>query len=187
MWNMSLPIWYIFLTITALGQQAKPLTFTGMVVDYTAKPTEGAEVAVYEQEYHNGEETAKIIAPTVKTDQQGRFSLQADVSSQYGTFIVARKEGLALAWDWVDLNYNSNFRGKGHFLLVLEQACTVEDIVVDYAGKAVSGAEVQALPVTSYMSRLSQRPIRAPKEWFTVSDRFPGQVSVRSVCRRREL
>ena len=157
------------------AKDSRKLPIEGMVVDYTARPVEGAEVAVYEQEYHNGEESAKMIAPIVRTDRQGCFALQADVSSQYGTFIVARKEGLALAWDWGDFNYSSNFRGKGHFLLVLEQACAVTGIVVDHNGKAVSGAEVQALPKTSYMSRLRQRPILAPKEWFTVQTNSEGR------------
>jgi peroxiredoxin len=147
------------------AKDTRKLPVAGQVVDYTAGPVEGAEIVVYERMYRNGEETAKIIAPIVKTDRRGRFALQVDVSSQYGTFIVARKEGFALAWD--GLNYSSNFKGKGHFLLVLEKACTVVGIVVDHAGKAVSGAAVQALPKTSYMSRLSQRPVLAPKEWFT--------------------
>lgn len=156
-----------------LAKDTRKLPVAGRVVDHTAKPVQGAEIAVYERAYRNGEETAKIVSPTVKTDRQGRFTLQADVSSQYGTFIIARREGFALAWD--GLNYSSNFKGKGRFLLVLEKACSVAGIVVDHAGKAVSGAEVQALPKTSYMSRLSQRPILAPKEWFTTETDSQGR------------
>ncbi|MBN2314001.1 MAG: carboxypeptidase regulatory-like domain-containing protein [Sedimentisphaerales bacterium] len=137
----------------------------GQVVDYMARPVEGAEVAIYEKEYRNGEEYANLIASVVKADRSGKFVLHAKVSTQYGTFIVARKKGLALAWD--GLNYSNNTKGKGHFLLVLEKACTVTGTVVDPTGKPVSAAKVQALPVTSYMSRLNQRPIMAPKEWFT--------------------
>ena len=155
------------------AEEDRKLPIEGRVVDYMARPVEGAEVAVHEKIYRNGEEFAKTIAPIVKTDQQGCFELQADVSSQYGTFIVARKDGLALAWD--GLNYSSNFKGKGHFLLVLERACTVTGIVVDHNGQTVSGAEVQALPVTSYMSRLHQRPILAPKEWFTAKTDSQGR------------
>jgi protocatechuate 3,4-dioxygenase beta subunit len=154
------------------AKESLKLPIEGQVVDYMAKPVERAEIAVYEQEYRNGEQFPKMIAPIVKTDRQGRFELQADVSSQYGTFIVAKKEGLALAWD--GLSYSRNFKGKGHFLLVMEKACTVTGIVMDHTGKAVSDAKVQALPKTSYMSRLRQRPILAPKEWFTVETDSDG-------------
>lgn len=98
------------------AKDRQKLLIEGQVVNYMARPVEGAEVAVYERVYRNSEEFANMIAPIAKTDRQWRFSLQADVSSQYGTFIVARKEGLALAWD--GLNYSRNTKGKGHFLLV---------------------------------------------------------------------
>jgi len=154
------------------AKDTKKLPVEGRVVDYMARPVEGAEVVVYEQVSRNGEEYANMIAPMVKTDRQGRFSLQADVPTQYGTFIVARKKGLALAWD---ILYNSRNAKKGHFLLVLEKACTVTGIVVDPTGKTISGAKVQALPKTSYMSRLSQSPILAPKEWFTTATDSQGR------------
>ena len=155
------------------AKETQKLPIEGQVVDYMAKPVEGAEVVVYEQVYRNGEQFPYMIAPMVKTDRHGRFSLQADISSQYGTFIVARKEGLALAWD--SLNYSRNTKGKGHFLLVLEKACTVTGLVVDHTGKAVIGAKIQALPKTSYMSRLRQRPILAPEDWFTVETDSEGK------------
>jgi len=155
------------------AKKAQSLPIDGQVVDYMARPVEGAEVVVYEQAYRNGEESVIMITPAVKTDRQGRFALQAEISAQYGMFIVARKEGLALAWDC--LNYSSNTREKGHFLLVLEKACAVAGVVIDHTGKAVSGVKVKALPVTSYLSRLRQRPIIAPKEWFTVETDSQGR------------
>jgi len=162
---------FCFCGLLAAGENNK-LTITGRVVDYMARPVEGAEIAIYEKEYRNGEYLPKMIAPTGKTNQEGHFELQADVSSQYDTFVVARKAGLALAWD--GLNYSSNTMGKGHFLLVLEPACTLTGVVVDHEGNPVSGAEVQALPKTSYMSRLRQRPILAPKEWLTTETNSQG-------------
>jgi len=155
------------------AKETRKLLIEGQVVDYMAKPVEGAAVAVFEKIYRNNEESPKMIAPIVKTDRQGHFALKADMPTQYTTFIVTRKEGLALAWD--GLNYSSNFKGKGHFLLVMEKACTVTGIVVDHAGKAISGAKVQALPKTSYMSRLRQRPIIAPKEWLTTETDSQGR------------
>jgi 5-hydroxyisourate hydrolase-like protein (transthyretin family)/peroxiredoxin len=155
------------------AKETRKLPIEGQVIDYMARPVEGAEIAVYEKIYRNNEEFPKMIAPIIKTDHKGCFALQVDVSSQYGTFIVARKEGLALAWD--GLNYSRNFKGKGHFLLVMEKPCTVAGIVVDHTGQTVSGAMIQALPKTSYMSRLSQRPILAPTEWFAVETDSEGK------------
>ena len=159
----------LFISLCVCGinraQEGQKLEITGHIVDSLARPVEGAEVAVYEREYRNGDYYAKVIAPIGRTHEDGRFKLQAIVSSQYNTFVVARKDGLALAWD--GLNYSSNTKGKGCFLLVLEKVCTVTGVVLDHTGKAVPGAKVQALPKTSYISRLSQRPLFGPVKWFT--------------------
>jgi len=47
MWKINVLIWYLFLTIAALGQQAKPLTITGMVVNAEGQPISKAKVALY--------------------------------------------------------------------------------------------------------------------------------------------
>ncbi|MBN2591289.1 MAG: redoxin domain-containing protein [Sedimentisphaerales bacterium] len=146
------------------AQEIQKLPITGQVVDYMAKPVEDAEIAIIEVERINDEYMSKVIAPFVKTDGDGIFEVQANVTSQYDTYIVARKKGLAYAWD--GLNYGGNTKGKGKFLLVLEKANTLTGKVVDYKGNAVPGAAVHAIPKTSYMSRLHQRPIFGPKEWF---------------------
>jgi len=147
------------------ARAASTLPVSGQVVDSRARPVAGAEVAVYETYAIAGDEHGRLIGPIVKTDEKGEFSLEAKVTSQYGTFIVARKPGLALAWD--GLNYSDNTLAKGHFLLVLEEPCTLTGVVVDKSGRSVVGAKVQAVPKTSYMDRLSQRPMFAPAEWFT--------------------
>ena len=154
------------------SRDSRKLPIEGQVVDYTARPVEGAEIAVYEQVYRNGEATAKMIAPIVRTNHQGRFALQADAPTQYRIFIIARNKELALAWD---VMFNSDKAEKGHFLLVSEKACTVTGIVVDSNNKTVPGAIVQALPKTSYLSRLDQSPILAPKEWFTTTTDLKGR------------
>jgi len=165
--------WFAALTLSmglfpvGISWGAAALPVTGQVVDDQARPVEGAEVAVYQQKHRDREYTAELIAPIVTTDAQGRFVLQADVTRQWDTFIVARKPGLALAWD--GLNYGGNTLGKGRFLLVLEKPCTLTGMVVDKEGRPVRGASVQAVPKTCYMDRLYQRPIYAPPEWFTTT------------------
>jgi hypothetical protein len=153
--------------VCAYGQtkDSRKLPIEGQVVDHMARPVEGAEIAIIQSNYYDGEYHTKVIAPFLKTNKNGQFEVQADVTSQYNTYIIARKAGLAYAWD--GLNYSSNKKGKGIFLLVLEKVNTLTGKVVDYQGNAVSRASVHAIPKTSYLSRLCQRPIFGPKEWFT--------------------
>jgi len=155
----------ILLLVCVGAGSARALSVSGRVVDSRARSVAVAEVAVYETYDVARDSYGRLIGPVVKTNEQGEFSLEATTTSQYGTFIVARKEGLAMAWD--GLNYGGNTLGKGHFLLVLEEPCTLTGVIVDADGKPAAGAKVQALPKTSYMSRLYQRPIYAPAEWFT--------------------
>ncbi|MBN1359273.1 MAG: carboxypeptidase regulatory-like domain-containing protein [Sedimentisphaerales bacterium] len=164
----------VWVLLGAWVSSSEALPVLGQVVDSKARPVEGAEVAVYEWYAIGGSAyDAKLVAPIVKTDATGRFQLQANVSNQYGTFIVARKQGLALAWD--GLNYSHNTKGKGLFPLVLEPPCALTGQVVDSKGSPIVGAQVQALPVNSYLDRLRQRSILAPKEWFTTTTDAQGQ------------
>ncbi len=150
------------------------LEITGQVVDSQARPVEGAQVAVYEQYgIARFEDDARLISPIVKTDPQGHFQLQANVSVQQNTYVVARRSGLALAWD--RLNRAQYTLGQGHFSLVLEPPCVLAGQLVDPNGKPVAQARVQALPITSYLDRLHQRPILAPKKWFTTTTDSQGR------------
>ena len=69
------------------------LPVSGQVVDSTARPVEGAEVAVYEQ-YLVGlqDYDARLAAPIVRTDAQGRFTLEADISG------APARIGTGLGW-----------------------------------------------------------------------------------------
>lgn len=162
----------VLLVVGFGARAASTLPVSGRVVDSQARPVAGAEVAVYETFEQARETYGRLIGPIVTTDEKGEFSLEAKTTSQYGTFIVARKPGLAFAWD--GLNYGGNTLGKGHFLLVLEEPCTLTGVVVDASGKPAAGAKVQAVPKTSYMDRLSQRPMYAPAEWFTTKTNEQG-------------
>ena len=177
MWKMSVSIWYLFLTAAALGQQAKPVTCTGRIVDSDAQPVVGAEIAAYEKlyDYSIGEEYTKMLDRIRKTDSNGQFTFDADISTQYNVHIIAWKKGLALGWDI--FNPGIGFKTKANLLIILEKPCLLDGTVVDETGKPVAGAKVQAVPKTSYLSRLRQRPIIAPKEWFTTQTDEKGKFS----------
>jgi hypothetical protein len=171
---------------TATGsQQMKPLVLRGEVVDSDARPVAGAEVVAYQKctDYYRGPEYAELLSPASsghspaspwrrpakRTDSNGGFALNVRTDDQYNVFIVARKPGLAAGWD--GLNYSLNHKAEGNFHIILEKPGLLAGKLVDTNGKPVAGAAVQAVPVNSYLYRLRQRPILAPKEWFiTESD-----------------
>ncbi|MCL5282779.1 MAG: carboxypeptidase-like regulatory domain-containing protein [Planctomycetes bacterium] len=149
-------------------------TITGRVVDNKALPVQGAEVVVCEQyRIHGFEQGTKMVSPVVRTDAQGRFALEADVTTQRDACVIARKPGLAYGWQRV----NSSLRtlsGK-HILLVLEPACTMTGQVVDLEGRPVAGAEVQAMPTNTWGFGWGTRPsIDGPTQWLTVTTDAQG-------------
>jgi len=167
----------LFLTVAAPGQQTKPLTCTVKVVDYNARPLADAEVAVYEKlyNYSSREEYAKLLGRIKKTDVEGYCVLNADIGSQGDVFIVARKKELALGWDI--LNSSSSYNARGNILIILEKPGTLAGTLVDETGEPVIDAKIQAIPKTSYLSRLRQRPILAPEKWFTTQTDTQGNFS----------
>jgi len=70
-------IWCLFQTVAALGQQTKTLTFTGRVIDYNARPVEGATVVCYKSDYELNQRSYEHLKQ-VQTTSNGRFSLQVE-------------------------------------------------------------------------------------------------------------
>jgi len=159
-------VWCLFSTVTVLGQQTKPFTLTGRVVDSKARPVVDAEVAAYERfyDYSIGEAYAKLLDQIKKTDANGHFVLNANICSWYKVFVVARKEGLALGWDV--LTQGVRDRADNNYI-ILEKPCVLAGVVADINGNPIAGATIRAVPKTSYLRRLRQSPILAPKQWFT--------------------
>jgi hypothetical protein len=150
------------------------LPITGQVVDSRAQPVQGAEVVVCEQCRIRGfEQDAKIVSPIVRTDAQGRFALEADVTTQREAVVVARKPGLAYAWERV--NSSLCTLSRKHILLVLEPACAMTGQVVDLEGRPVAGAEVQAMPTNTWGFGWGTRPsICGLTQWLTVTTDAQG-------------
>jgi protocatechuate 3,4-dioxygenase beta subunit len=165
---VGIGVW-IALSIWTASSWALPIT--GHVVDSRARPVQGAEVVVCEQSHriHGFEQDARIVSPVVTTDSEGRFALEADVTRQREAVVVARKPGLAHAWEWV--NSSLCALSRKHILLVLEPACTMTGQVVDLEGRPVAGAEVQAMP-TNLCGMFS---IHGPRQWFTVATDSQGR------------
>jgi hypothetical protein len=168
--------------VTALSaQERKSLVLRGMVVDGSSHPVTGAEVAAYRKQWvcYNGPDYAELLGPVVKTDSQGRFMVNVQAGPefdfQYNTFVVARKQGLAYAWD--GLNYSFSERAEGNFNLILEKPSALSGKLLEADGSPVAGARVRAVPKNHYLSRLRQRPILGPEEWFTTKTDAQGDFS----------
>lgn len=158
------------------------LTLTGQVVDTRAQPVQDAEVVVCEQySVSTTFQDANVITPVVKTDAQGRFVFELDsalnenVSRQRNIFVVARKAGLACAWEWLNTTLNAWVRRD--FPLVLEPAGVLGGQVVDAKGNPVKGAEVQALSMTysGFRGLNDTWRVPGPKAWFSVTADSQGR------------
>ena len=165
-----------FVTLST-ARETKEITCTVKVMDSKARPLAGAEVAAYERfyNYSSGQEYTKLLSQVKKTDVNGYVVLSADISSQRNVFIVARKKGMAVGWDV--LNSGSSNNAKGNFLIILEKPSTLAGTVVDENGNPIAKAKVRVIPKTSYLSRLEQRPVLAPEQWFTTKTDTKGKFS----------
>lgn len=165
----------IFLCVSGFSpaQENRVPTIKGQVIDHQAQPVEAAEVAVYEEVERNDREIARVMTSVVTTDSQGRFEIWEAVDSCRYTHIVARKPGLAMAWDRI--NRYGVSKGKGRVLLVLDRPGILAGRVIDHQGAPVSGARVQAVPVNSLLPRLDQDPIIGPQEWFSTQTDSQGR------------
>ncbi|MEN6334055.1 MAG: carboxypeptidase-like regulatory domain-containing protein, partial [Phycisphaerales bacterium] len=109
----------------------------------------------------------------MRTDERGLFETKAEVHATREVFVVARKPGLALAWDRGPLDAPGASRLD--FRLVMEKSESLSGAVVDASGKALAGAVVRALPKTCYLSTLSQSPISLPEAWLSARTDAEGR------------
>ena len=110
----------------------------------------------------------------MRTDTEGRFALDVGVTSRPDAFLVARKAGLAHAWE--RLNGTLRTRDRKHFPLVLEPAGVLTGQVVDADGKPAPGAEVQATPTALWgFNEVESWVVPGPRPWFTVTADAQGR------------
>ena len=164
----------LLFSVTAWADVPEPLNITGRVVDFKAQPVEGAEIAVYETfyDYSTSQESPKVLART-ETGAQGKFEAQALVTYQDKAFIVARKPGLAMGWDRVNVAQRKGALGK--YQIVLEPPCRISGVVRDENGSPVINARVRVDCMSDYLNRLEQRRISTPEEWFTAQTDARGK------------
>jgi protocatechuate 3,4-dioxygenase beta subunit len=165
----------------ARGGTGEVFAIKGRVVDSQARPVAGAEVAVFEKlaDYPGAPPYVRTLAPTVRSDPDGRFRFNVQAESQYFTFVVARKDGLAMAWD--RLNVNSNRRYDIRCYLVMEEPVAITGQLLDPQDRPVVGAQMRVVPKNSYLRRLRQKPICGPEAWLTVTTDEQGNFALGSL------
>jgi len=145
------------------ARDLKPLRIIGQVVDYQARPVEGAQILLY-HEATDRPIDRKVLTELGKTRSlpDVRFSLTTE--NREGMFpgirwLIAYKEGLAMSWTTEGLGVRS-------IVLVLGEPKPLGGVVVDEAGRPVSGAKV-SLCLKNEMMELRELPLPGSEDWQT--------------------
>jgi len=124
--------------VLGMGTASSPaLTITGQVVDSRARPVAGRKWSCASNTGSAASSRTPGWSARWSRPTPGPVCLEADVTTQREAVIVARKPGLAYAWEW--LNSELSILSAKHVSLVLEPACTLTGQVVDLEGRPVAG------------------------------------------------
>jgi protocatechuate 3,4-dioxygenase beta subunit len=171
---MRTRIWlWAWMVVAAGGRLACGLEITCQVVDSKARPVAGAEAAIYERRYEGNQQVVKYRAPLARTDVKGVCRVDVDVVSHRDVIIVARKAGLALAWNGLNPIRNNSLC-QGQIFLVMLEPKVLAGTVVDEQERPVADALVQALPADRNLDEMGE-PISAPEEWLSVKTDAQGR------------
>lgn len=119
---------------------------SGQVIDEQGQAVEDAEVVVIWAEPCPMMLINVELAGRTRTDAQGRFALETDILTDTqlaaALNVVAYKEPYAVASEFFELPHDHL---PAQYNLVLEAGTTTSGRIVDQAGNAISGAQVQVL------------------------------------------
>ena len=163
-----------FVTLST-AQEVKKIIYTGRVIDYNARPVEGATVVCYGLQHKLGKYTSSrdkrdphSYEPLGRahTTSDGRFSLQVQTEAFSPSYLVAGKQGLALGWRET---YNVS-----ESIIRLGRPSQFKGSVVDQAGHPVPGAKVRISLKKEMITRRVIAPL-LPEGWFTTRTDAKGQ------------
>ena len=163
-----------FVTLST-AQEVKKITYTGRVIDYKARPVEGATVVCYGLQNKLGKYTSSRdkrdshsyeTLGRVRTTSDGRFSLQVQTEAFSPSYLVASKQGLALGW-------RETYNVRDH-IIRLGRPSQFKGTVVDQAGRPVPGAKVRICLKKEMITRSVIAPL-LPEGWFTTRTDAKGQ------------
>ncbi len=149
----------------------KQVACSGMVVDWRGRPVAGAEVVGCELLYDYAAGRTSWAAPSrTTTGQDGRFQLQVSAERKNYIWVVAFKEGLALAWQGVRFTDSSQ-----DMAVRLGEPAVLAGTVVDEAGNGVSGATVRLCLKMGWMGGAPGVPFGTAQAWVTACAGEEGQ------------
>jgi len=167
---------FVFLLVSVLpvqcfAEQVQTRTVSGRVVDYQARPVEGAMVVCYELEpgldQHNiwDRWKANIYEPLERmiTGPDGSFSFRVNVTKGFSPRVIVGKKGLALGW------YHYIYRGELTPTIRLGEPSLFRGTVVDEAGHPIAGASVRVCLKSRMMTEDTDIAPLDPENWFITS------------------
>jgi len=169
---MSLTL-VLALTSLAVGQIGESVEITGQVRDYQARFVEGADVAIFEINRDDiySPTSAILLDKLQKTDKHGRFVFNVTATSCNDIYVIARKEDLALGWDYMHKNLITLAKPDNYCPnIVLPEPYTLTGRLVDSEGKVVSDANVQL-----FKREGGGDIVCEPKDWFSVKTDSEGR------------
>ena len=96
------------------------MKITGQVHDDEARVVGGADIAIYElhgDDYYSPR-SARLLHTPIKSDVEGRFVFNVMAEPHHDIYVIARKEGLALGWDYLHKKVDIYKRARNLFNIV---------------------------------------------------------------------
>jgi len=144
MWKINVLIWYLFLTVAALGQQAKPLNITGRVVNAEGLPISKAEVVLYYNHTRWG--MGNRITEETESGTDGSFTFKEPLkygdAKQYpygrdSYVLLASHSDYAFGWKKIVRDQE-----RAGYEIILTEPKSKTITVTDHDGKPLAGARV---------------------------------------------
>jgi len=157
--------------------QVQTRTVAGRVIDYQARPVEGALVVCYGLEpvidqYNIWDRwKANKYEPLgcMSTKSDGRFSFRVAATEGFSPRVVAGKDGLALGW--CHYTHSSELTNT----IRLGKPSLFKGTVVDEVGHPVSGARVSICLRNRMMAEHTETDYLDPESWFISHTDVDGQ------------
>ncbi len=144
------------------GRASTPLEISVRVLDPNIQSLANAEVALYElhgDDYYSPRR-AKLLHPIVQTDPKGSCTFLVSTQPYCDIYAVARKEGLALGWDY--LHREDRFFGRvdNKLCIILAKPYGLTGRLVNSEREAVEGGPGAGLYRKRARRRIHLRTLR---------------------------
>lgn len=153
------------------GQASEEMTIHGQVIDYLSQPVAGAEVALIELDGDGffRPKSVTLLETVSETDPEGSFHFESTDTARNDLLVVARKQGLAIGWKYLDRDKLRITQSQRTLTLVLDKPHEITGRLIDTQGRPVNGATVQICPLGRGAGLIT-----GPRSWFMVETDSQG-------------